>query len=484
MRCCALSLATAALLAGCGQSAPVGQGAVPPPSFAARPSAASPQGGSHTPYCARATPPAALGASELGRTARSGRALVIELASQALGRNESISVLLPQHFDASGATRYPVLYLLHGSLDSHLAYLDHDLETLVGNRPLIIVTPNDSANGSYSDWYGVAVGSSDVAPMWESFHVGEVIPWIEANFPTRTDRNGRLIAGLSSGGHGAMKYAAANPGLFGVAGSFSGAVNTTYEYPLYPTLSQVLGLSSLAPGTGPAADCTWGDFHIQQADWRDNDPTYLAPNLAGLPLWITGGDGTPGELDTVPYADPTEIIVYNMSLRFMQALDDAGIPHTNALYGAGTHTWPYWMRAVEQFLDWMTPVLTTPSTVPTQFDHRSARPAFSAWDWHFAITRDVQEFIYLQAVSASGLKATGSGLLQVLTAPLYAPGAPYRLEVDGTAQALRADAAGRLAFTLDLGAAHAEHQRQFNDTATVGWAQVAVRIHPESKRLP
>lgn len=476
MRGCAVVIA--ALLVSCGQSAPVGQGTfIDPPALAAQPSAAPPQGGGYTPYCERAAPPTRIGASELGRTPRGSRALIIELASGALERSEFISVLLPKNYDPSGATRYPVLYLLHGSLDSHLAYLDHDLETVVGDRELIIVTPNDSANGSYSDWYGVAPATGDLAPRWESFHVGEVIPWVEANFPVRTDRNGRLIAGLSSGGHGAMKYAAANPGLFGVAGSFSGAVNTTYEYPLYPALSQVLGLSSLAPGTGPAADCTWGDFHIQHAYWRDNDPTYLAPNLAGLPLWITGGDGTPGEFDTVPYADPTEIIVHGMSLRFMQALTAAGIAHTDALYGAGTHTWPYWMRAVEQFLDWMTPYLSQHSEAPAAFSHRSARPTFSAWDWHFAIARDVQEFVYLEAVSASGLKATGSGQLKVLSAPLYRPGAAYRI-AGAVEETRRADAAGRLAFTLDLGPSHPEHQRQFDADATAGWATVTAEIHP------
>src|SRR5204863_156120 len=84
---------------------------------------------------------------------------------------------------------------------------------------------DDGADGSYSDWYGSVIGTGERAPAWETYHVKELIPFIDATFPTAVDRSHRFIAGLSSGGHGAMKYAAIYPQLFGAAGEFSGALD-------------------------------------------------------------------------------------------------------------------------------------------------------------------------------------------------------------------------------------------------------------------
>ena len=63
-------------------------------------------------------------------------------------------------------------------------------------------------------------------PAWETFHINELVPWVDATFATQPIPGGRAIAGLSSGGAGSAKYAAAHPGLFGFAGMFSGALDT------------------------------------------------------------------------------------------------------------------------------------------------------------------------------------------------------------------------------------------------------------------
>ena len=60
-------------------------------------------------------------------------------------------------------------------------------------------------------------------PRWETFHIDQLIPWIDHNLRTVADRRGRAIAGLSQGGFCSMSYAARHPDLFGVALSFSGA---------------------------------------------------------------------------------------------------------------------------------------------------------------------------------------------------------------------------------------------------------------------
>src|SRR4029453_17070935 len=105
------------------------------------------------------------------------------------------------------------------------------------------------------------------------------VPYIDAHFATQATASGRAVAGLSMGGHGALKYAAEFPGTFGYAGSFSGPVHPGLA--LYQQFVQ---------------QCTWGDPAVDQVYWRDNDPTDLAANLRGVDLFVRSGDGNPGPL--------------------------------------------------------------------------------------------------------------------------------------------------------------------------------------------
>lgn len=421
-----------------------------------------------------------LGLTESARSvAPGGRLIDITLQSSATRSAQHVNVLLPVGYDPSGATRYPVLYLLHGSLQTYRSWVtDGDVEAILGATPMIVVMPDDSGTGSYSDWYGVTspLGTTSV-PSWESYHLRELVPWVDAHYPTIPTAGGRVVAGLSSGGGGAMKYAAATPGLFGYAGSFSGAVHITL--PNYYPIGEV---SSLL-GVPQDGHCTWGNPYSQEILWQDNDPVYLASNLRGTALWAAYGNGSPGPLDgPLATPDPIERVVAAMNLRFDWALDAAGVPATIIDYGNGTHTWPYWQRDLRQFLTWLTPQLG-PRPVPT-FRDRSARPAFTAWGWSFRPHRLVREFTYLDNVSPAGLDVTGSGTLDVETAPNHEPGRLHRLTfgpVTGwtvSTATVRADATGRLRFTVDLGPSHLRPQTDFGPGATFGWTHVRVDITP------
>ena len=430
------------------------------------------------PCFARSTPIDA-GLTETARTTGAGgRLLDLTLQSTATHGPQHVNVLLPVGYDASGTTRYPVLYLLHGSLQSYRSWVtDGDVQNIVGSLPLIVVMPDDSGGGSYSDWYGVTspLGTTTV-PSWESYHLRELVPWIDAHYPTVAAPGGRVVAGLSSGGGGAMKYAAAHPGLFGYAGSFSGAVNITL--PNYYPIGEV---SSLL-GVPQDGHCTWGNPYSQEVIWQDNDPVYLAENLGGTALWAAYGNGSPGELDgPLATPDPIERVVMAMNLRLDWALAAAGVPATIEFYGNGTHTWPYWQRDLRRFLAWLTPQLA-PRPAPA-FEVRSARPTFTAWDWSFVPHRFVREFTYLAGVSPVGLDVTGSGTLDVVTAAAYAPGArftvrsgPFAGFPTTTTTVVTADAGGRLRFTVDLGPTHLKHQTDFGPGATFGWAHAHVAI--------
>lgn len=59
--------------------------------------------------------------------------------------------------------------------------------------------------------------------IFDSFLVDTVIPYVEANFPVRTDKSGRAVCGSSSGGLQAFFEGAQHSDLFGCIGAFSPA---------------------------------------------------------------------------------------------------------------------------------------------------------------------------------------------------------------------------------------------------------------------
>ena len=141
-------------------------------------------------------------------------------ATGAIGWNPGVNVLLPTDYDNSGRT-YPVLYLLHGGLED---FTTRDIpgpdgiREMTDGKPIIVVMPD----GGHAGWYSNPV-SSVVGPRnWETFHMAQLLPWIDANFRTYAEYDGRAIAGFSMGGFGALKYAAKYFGHFASVSSYSG----------------------------------------------------------------------------------------------------------------------------------------------------------------------------------------------------------------------------------------------------------------------
>src|SRR5690606_8761230 len=133
-----------------------------------------------------------------------------------------VRILLPDGYDDDPDARYPVLYLLHGGGDGEMSWTDKgEAEEATAGLPLIVVMPGVTGHGNYVDWYN---GGRGGAPMWETFILAQLLPWVDANLRTVGTREGRAVAGLSMGGGGAMGFAARHPDLFVSAAAFSGAV--------------------------------------------------------------------------------------------------------------------------------------------------------------------------------------------------------------------------------------------------------------------
>ena len=113
---------------------------------------------------------------------------------------------------------FPVLYLLHGLSDDHTAWARRtSLERTVDGLPLIVVMPNGERS-FYTD------SQSNPKAAFETYLTHDLIGFVDRTFRTVPTREGRVIAGLSMGGYGAVKLALKHPDKFCAAVSHSGAV--------------------------------------------------------------------------------------------------------------------------------------------------------------------------------------------------------------------------------------------------------------------
>jgi enterochelin esterase family protein len=115
--------------------------------------------------------------------------------SKTLGITRPLIVYTPPGFNANAATKYPVLYLIHGGSDTEETWIKVGRANLIADNliaqkkamPMIIVMP---------------YGNVRPAPMpdFTKDVINDIIPFIEANYPVLKNSNGRAIAGFSVGG--------------------------------------------------------------------------------------------------------------------------------------------------------------------------------------------------------------------------------------------------------------------------------------------
>jgi enterochelin esterase-like enzyme len=144
------------------------------------------------------------------------------------GTPRASCVYLPPGYDPS--RRYPVVYLLHGLPGSPTEYV---FGTRIGTfadtgitahrlKPFIAVMPPAGDTNRYGgEWAGA----------WEKELVDDVVPWVDANLAAVDAPSGRILAGLSAGGFGAVDIGLRNPGLFGTIESWSGYFKPLHDGP-------------------------------------------------------------------------------------------------------------------------------------------------------------------------------------------------------------------------------------------------------------
>jgi S-formylglutathione hydrolase FrmB len=348
------------------------------------------------------------------------RLYALTVSSSAIPGPANVRILLPSGYAAHPHRRYPVLYLLHGTSGGAADWTKMgDAETTTAGKPLIVVMPDIGLNGDGGGWCTNWV--SGAHRQWETFHIGQLVPWVDANLRTIATRGGRAVAGLSQGGFCSMSYAARHPDLFGVGLSYSGAPDIAYDAVARVGFTGVLagieaGLDHVAPGS------IFGSPVTDEINWAGHDPTTLAPNLRHTKMYLYTGNGLPGPFDNGlnPGSDTIEGGVHVLTQFFHQRLVGLGIPSFYDDYGPGTHSWPYWARDLRESVGPMLSAMAHGIEAPRRVDFTSADSSYSVYGWKVAMHRAVQEFSTLGGAAAGGFTLAGSGSGAVTTPPLFA----------------------------------------------------------------
>jgi len=221
-----------------------------------------------------------LGALLLLLTAHAGQAGAGEITpvsfhSATLGRDWDYNVYTPTGY-APAAARYPVLYLLHGFGNTRNEWVDkggigQTADQLIASGaipPCLIVMPTAGES-----WY------LDRQERMETAFIHDLLPEIEARYATRPGRQGRLLAGVSMGGYGALRFALRYPEAFSAAALMSPAI---YD-PLPPANSA---------SRRSAAFFTAGAFDPKL--WQDNNYPALLDHFRAtgriMPLFVAAGN--------------------------------------------------------------------------------------------------------------------------------------------------------------------------------------------------
>jgi len=383
------------------------------------------------------------------------RQYAVRVLSPALGRPVDLRILVPLDYDPRASRRYPVLYLFHGTSGRASDWVNlGQAEATTERLPLITVMPDAGFDGDgggwFTDWVDTktALGPS----RWETFHISDVIPWVDANLRTVANRNGRAIAGLSQGGFGSTTYAARHPDLFSSVASFSGAPEISRDPDVTVGATGVIYATAYGlDGVEPTA--MFGDRITDAINWEGHDPAYLIDNLrsTALHLWTaTGADG-PYDPQPNPAASGIEFLTHASTVHFHQHLMQEDVPSDYRDYTYGTHTWAYWTRDLQDYVGPMMRDFAHPPT-PAATTYTSIDKQWKQWGWSVSFDRSAaQEWSELSYGSSTGFTLTGSGRATVTTARLYVPGAHVTVTGAGPAQALTVGRDGRLRVTVPLG---------------------------------
>ncbi|NKY47201.1 esterase family protein [Nocardia sp. MDA0666] len=213
-------------------------------------------------------------------------------------------------------------------------------QQMFGNDNVTLVMPVGGQSSWYADWQGPSnTNGQKFTYKWETFLTKE-LPDFLSNYGV--ERTNYAVAGLSMSGPAALRLAAFHRDQFKYAASFSGPLNWNA-----PGMREAIRVMMLDAGrfNVDSMAAPWSP------QWLRSDPMVFAPQLRGLPMYISAASGLPGQYDhpnglvgafNTGNAMGIELISMVSTHSFKARLDSLGIPAAYDFPPTGTHAWLYW----------------------------------------------------------------------------------------------------------------------------------------------
>jgi len=203
-------------------------------------------------------------------------------------------VYTPAEYELKPNKRYPVLYLQHGAGEDETGWsnqgkMDIIMDNLIADKeavPMIVVMDRGYATLAEPDEAALAPGFFNFT-AFDRVMTQEIVPMIDANYRTLTDRDHRAITGLSMGGFQAWNIGLAHKDMFAWVGGFSGSgrPGNPENYPV--SLNDDMKLLYVSIGTDEPVNMYTGiyEFHLMLEENGVNHVYYESPGTAHE--WLT-----------------------------------------------------------------------------------------------------------------------------------------------------------------------------------------------------
>ena len=229
----------------------------------------------------------------------------------------SLNVLLPEKGRRNGQGELPVLYLLHGLSDDHTAWVRRtNIDRYAQEAGIAVVMPEVPCR-----YYTDMRYSMRYSRPYFAYITQELPELCRQLFRISDKREDVMIAGVSTGGYGALKMAVSFPERFCAAASFSGAVERSAQAALMEPAYTVV---------------------LEGEDRPENDLFALTAVLAAVEK-----QDKPQLFLTCGLSDP----LYLENLHYRAHLDRLQYPYTYAEW-AGGHDWEFWDASLRKAIDW------------------------------------------------------------------------------------------------------------------------------------
>ncbi len=164
-----------------------------------------------------------------------GAVSAVNYYSTALGKFRRMHVYTPPGYEATGTQKYPVFYLLHGAGDcdeswtsvGRAGFILDNLIAAKKAKPMIVVMPAGHTSQTMGFGGRGAAPPAGGPPPRDEFYedfTTDIMPYVEKNYRTMTDRAHRAIAGLSMGGAQTLNVAFKHLDKFSYIGVYSSGI--------------------------------------------------------------------------------------------------------------------------------------------------------------------------------------------------------------------------------------------------------------------